>query len=190
VETFLGFMIGIGLSAACGFRIFVPLLGVSIASMSGYLTLTPSFAWLGTWAAFSAFATATVLEIGAYYVPWLDNLLDTLATPAAVVAGTIVTASLVGNMNPFLKCHHRGRGNGRSDPDGHRAPEGGVFRNHRGIWKFPCGDSGSDRLHSHHVPCHRDSPILFTARYLSALPCDTKACSAKAGCLKHQFPRG
>jgi hypothetical protein len=103
VETFLGFMIGIGLSAACGFRIFVPLLGVSIASMSGYLTLTPSFAWLGTWAAFSAFATATVLEIGAYYVPWLDNLLDTLATPAAVVAGTIVTASLVGNMNPFLK---------------------------------------------------------------------------------------
>lgn len=103
METFLGFMIGIGLSAACGFRIFVPLLGVSIASMSGYLTLTPSFAWLGTWAAFSAFATATVLEIGAYYVPWLDNLLDTLATPAAVVAGTIVTASLVGNMNPFLK---------------------------------------------------------------------------------------
>jgi len=103
VETFLGFMIGIGLSAACGFRIFVPLLGVSIASMSDYLTLTPSFAWLGTWPAFSAFATATVLEIGAYYVPWLDNLLDTLATPAAVVAGTIVTASLVGNMNPFLK---------------------------------------------------------------------------------------
>jgi len=103
VETFLGFMIGIGLSAACGFRIFVPLLGVSIASMSGYLTLTPSFAWLGTWPAFSAFATATVFEIGAYYVPWLDNLLDTLATPAAVVAGTIVTASLVGNMNPFLK---------------------------------------------------------------------------------------
>jgi hypothetical protein len=103
VETFLGFMIGIGLSAACGFRIFVPLLGVSIASMSGHLALTPGFAWLGSWPAFIAFATATVLEIGAYYVPWLDHLLDTLATPAAVVAGSIVTASLVGNMNPFLK---------------------------------------------------------------------------------------
>ncbi len=101
--TFLGFIIGIGLSAACGFRVFVPLLGVSIASMSGYLTLTPGFAWLGSWPAFIAFVTATVLEIGAYYVPWLDHLLDTLATPAAVVAGSIVTASLIGNMNPFLK---------------------------------------------------------------------------------------
>jgi hypothetical protein len=103
METFLGFMIGIGLSAACGFRVFVPLLGVSIASMSGYLTLTPGFVWLGSWPAFIAFVTATILEIGAYYIPWLDHLLDTLATPAAVVAGSIVTASLVGNMNPFLK---------------------------------------------------------------------------------------
>jgi hypothetical protein len=103
METFLGLMIGIGLSAACGFRVFVPLLGVSIASMSGYLTLTPSFAWLGSWPAFIAFATATIIEIVAYYVPWLDHLLDTFATPAAVVAGSIVTASLVGSLNPFLK---------------------------------------------------------------------------------------
>jgi hypothetical protein len=103
MEIFLGFILGIGLSAACGFRVFVPLLGASIASMSGYLTLTSNFAWLGSWPPFIAFATATVIEIGAYYVPWLDHLLDTLATPAAVVAGSIVTASLVGSMNPFLK---------------------------------------------------------------------------------------
>jgi hypothetical protein len=46
---------------------------------------------------------ATALEIGTYYVPWLDNLMDTIATPAAVVAGTIITASVVSDTSPFLK---------------------------------------------------------------------------------------
>jgi hypothetical protein len=36
--------------------------------------------WLGSDAALVAFATALVVEIGAYYVPWLDNALDTIAT--------------------------------------------------------------------------------------------------------------
>ena len=49
------------------------------------------------------FATATVLEITAYYVPWLDNLLDSVATPAAVIAGAIVTASVVGDISPMLR---------------------------------------------------------------------------------------
>lgn len=103
METVIGLTIGTGLSAASGFRVFVPLLGLSIATMSGYLTLSQGFQWLGTWPALIAFATASVLEICAYYIPWVDNMLDALMTPAAVVAGTISTASLMGDVSPFLK---------------------------------------------------------------------------------------
>ena len=103
METLLGLFVGIGLSAACGFRIFVPLLGMSIASMTGHIHLSAGFDWIGTWPALTALAAATTLEVGAYYVPWVDHLMDTAATPAAIIAGTIVTASMVGDISPFLK---------------------------------------------------------------------------------------
>ena len=103
MEEMLSVCVGIGLAAACGFRIFIPPLIMSIAAMSGNLTLSPSFAWIGTYPALITFAVATVLEITAYYVPWLDNFLDSIATPAAVVAGTIVTASMVSGMSPWMQ---------------------------------------------------------------------------------------
>lgn len=95
--------LGIGLSAACGFRVFVPLLVVGIASRAGHLQLAAGFDWMASDAALIAFGVATALEIAAYYVPWVDNLLDSIATPAAIVAGTIVTASVVTGMSPMLK---------------------------------------------------------------------------------------
>lgn len=103
METILSLCVGIGLSAACGFRVFVPLLVMSVASYSGHLTLAPSFQWIGSEPALICFAVATVLEIAGYYIPWVDNFLDTVASPAAVVAGTIVTASMVTDVSPFLK---------------------------------------------------------------------------------------
>jgi len=103
MEFLLSVALGIGLSAACGFRVFVPLLGISIASLTGHLNLSPGFAWIGTWQACAAFATATLLEILAYYVPYIDNLLDSVAGPAAVIAGTVVMATLVTDIHPFLK---------------------------------------------------------------------------------------
>lgn len=103
MEIVFGLIVGVGLSAACGFRIFVPLLGMSIANMSGHLTLSPGFEWIGSWPALIAFATAMILEICAYYIPWIDNIMDVAATPVAIVAGTIVTASQVGDMSPLLK---------------------------------------------------------------------------------------
>lgn len=103
MELLLSVCIGLGLSAACGFRIFVPLLVTSIAAHSGHLNLASSFEWIGSPAALAALSVATALEVGAYYVPWLDNFLDTLATPAAVIAGTVVTASMVTDVSPFLK---------------------------------------------------------------------------------------
>lgn len=101
--TLLGICVGVGLSAACGFRVFVPLLVMSLAALSGHLTLAPGFAWIGSYPALIAFAVATGVEIAGYYIPWVDHLLDTIATPAAIIAGTLITASLVTGMSPFLK---------------------------------------------------------------------------------------
>ncbi len=101
--TVLSILVGIGLSAACGFRVFVPLLVMNLAALSGHLHLAQGFQWIGSYPATIAFSVATVLEVLGYYIPWVDHLLDTLATPAAVVAGTIVTASMVTGMSPFLK---------------------------------------------------------------------------------------
>ena len=103
MELLLSICVGLGLSAACGFRIFVPLLVTSIAAHAGHLNLASNFQWIGSTEALTAFSLATALEVGAYYIPWLDNFLDTVATPAAVVAGTIVTASMVTDVSPFLK---------------------------------------------------------------------------------------
>src|SRR5262245_45624492 len=103
MELALSICLGIGLAAACGFRVFVPLLGVSMAALAGHVQLAEGVAWVGTWPALVCFLTATILEIGAYYIPWLDNLLDTIATPAAVVAGTIAMGSVVTDMSPLLK---------------------------------------------------------------------------------------
>jgi hypothetical protein len=103
METFLGLMIGIGLSAACGFRVFIPLLGMSIAVHTGHLALSPGFDWIGSWPALVAFGTATLLELAAYFIPWVDHLMDAVMTPAAVVAGTILTASVMLDVSPFFK---------------------------------------------------------------------------------------
>lgn len=103
METLTAIAVGIGLSAACGFRVFVPLLVMNLASLSGQLHLSPGFAWIGSSYATVAFGTATILEVLGYYIPWFDHALDVVATPAAVIAGTVATASMVTDMSPFLK---------------------------------------------------------------------------------------
>jgi len=102
-QTFLSICLGIGLSAACGFRVFVPLLCLSIASITGHVHLAPAFAWVGTPPALIAFSVATVLEIGAYYFPYLDNLLDSIAVPAAGAAGIFVAALAMADVDPFWR---------------------------------------------------------------------------------------
>jgi hypothetical protein len=102
-EILLSLLVGVGLSAACGFRVFVPLLVMSIAALSGHLTLAPGFDWIGTYPALLAFAVATMLEIAGYYIPWIDHLLDLIASPAAVVAGIMVMASTLTGMSPLLR---------------------------------------------------------------------------------------
>lgn len=99
----LSIALGIGLAAATGFRVFLPMLVMSASAYSGYLPLGESFAWLATPAALIMLAIAATVEILAYYIPGVDNLLDTIATPAAFVAGTIVSAAVLTDLPPMLK---------------------------------------------------------------------------------------
>lgn len=103
METLLGVAIGVGLSAASGFRLVVPFLVMSLASLSGHLVLAPDMGWIGTYPALAAFVIATLLEILVYFIPWVDDVMGALSVPVAVIAGTMITASFVTDMSPFLR---------------------------------------------------------------------------------------
>ena len=102
-------MIGVALSATCGFRVFVPLLAVNIGTRAKdtdgqpLIDLAGGFDWLSSDIALMVFLVATLFEIGGYYIPWIDNLLDTIASPASIVAGTVITASFVTGLDPWLQ---------------------------------------------------------------------------------------
>ncbi len=100
IETIAGIFIGFGLAASTGFRIFLPLLALSVA---GYFHLVPlgvQWAWVSSSQAIIILVIATVAETLAYYIPWLDNLLDTIALPLASIAGTLVMASTMVDLDP------------------------------------------------------------------------------------------
>ena len=99
----LPIVLGVALAAATGFRVFLPMLIVSAAAYTGHLSLDNSFAWLGTPAALTMLSVAAVAEILAYYIPVVDNLLDFLATPAAFIAGTIVSVAVMTDVPPMMK---------------------------------------------------------------------------------------
>lgn len=94
-ETVAAVALGVGLAASAGFRVFVPMLVASIAAHVGVLTVQDGFAWLASWPAMVCLGTATVAEIVAYYVPFVDNLLDSITTPMAVGAGTLLMTSVL-----------------------------------------------------------------------------------------------
>ncbi len=102
METLLSVLTGIGVAAACGFRVFVPLLALGIAGRIGILPLNGSFVMLASLPALIALGTAAVLEIAAYYVPVLDNALDVAAAPAAVIAGVLASAAAITDLPPVL----------------------------------------------------------------------------------------
>ena len=103
LDLALSIALGVGLAAASGFRAFVPMLVVSVAAYTGHLPLGENFAWLATPGALIMLVVAALIEILAYYIPGVDNLLDALATPAAVVAGTLVSAAVITDLPPMLK---------------------------------------------------------------------------------------
>ena len=102
-EQLLSIAVGLGLAAASGFRVFLPLLAAGVASRLGYLPLAGGFDWLATTPALVALGVATVLEVLAYYIPWLDNALDTIATPAAIAAGVLASMAVLIDVPPGLR---------------------------------------------------------------------------------------
>ncbi len=104
ISTYLiSIALGISLAACCGFRVFIPLLIASVAAKFGWLQVSSGFEWLGTIPAIISFVLASILEIAAYYIPVVDNFLDTLTTPSSVVAGTVIAASAFVDFDPSLK---------------------------------------------------------------------------------------
>lgn len=94
-ELITAVAIGIGLAASAGFRVFVPMLVAAVAAKTGILPLNESFQWLSSWTSIAILGTATVVEILAYYIPFVDNLLDTVSTPLAIGAGTLLLTSVL-----------------------------------------------------------------------------------------------
>ncbi len=102
VETIISICLGIGLSASVGFRIFVPLFALSLAAHFGAWDLNESWQWVGSLTALIVLGVATIVEIFAYYIPYLDNFLDSLAIPLAAIAGTAVMVSTIADLSPAI----------------------------------------------------------------------------------------
>lgn len=95
--------VGIGLAAATGFRVFMPLFVVSLSSYLGWIPTNESFEWLSSLPSLIATGVAMVVEIVAYYVPFVDNILDTINIPLATVAGSVIFASQFVDVGPFMQ---------------------------------------------------------------------------------------
>ncbi|MDD5604353.1 MAG: DUF4126 domain-containing protein [Dehalococcoidales bacterium] len=102
-EIIAAIALGIGLAASAGFRVFIPMLVASIAAHFGLFPAQESFMWLGSWPAMICFGTATVIEIAAYYIPFVDNLLDNITIPMSVGAGTLLLTSVLPIDDNMLK---------------------------------------------------------------------------------------
>ena len=101
-EHFLTLGLGVALAASCGFRVFLPLLAVGVAHRTDYLPIPEHFAWIASNPALILLASATIAETLAYFIPWVDNLLDAIASPAAAIAGGIMTYGIIDGFPPWL----------------------------------------------------------------------------------------
>lgn len=93
--------IGVGLAAATGFRVFLPMFAVSLASYMGWIPMNESFQWLAGLPTLITTGIATIVEILAYYIPFVDHLLDTISIPLATIAGSVMFASQFADIGTF-----------------------------------------------------------------------------------------
>lgn len=101
-ETIISIFLGLGLAASAGFRIFMPLFALSLASYFNIWELNDSWQWIGSLAAVLTLGVAMIVEVLAYFIPWVDNILDSIAIPLAAIAGTAVMVSTVANLDPVV----------------------------------------------------------------------------------------
>ncbi|CAH8286241.1 uncharacterized protein DUF4126 [Mariniflexile fucanivorans] len=102
LETIISICLGIGLSASVGFRVFLPLFALSLATFFDVWQLNDSWQWIGSTTALITLGVATVVEIFAYFIPYVDNLLDSISVPLAALAGTAVMLSTVSDLSPVV----------------------------------------------------------------------------------------
>ena len=105
-DIILALCMGLGLAAASGFRVFLPpfLLSIAVRADAVEVDLTnTSLEYFDSNVAVILLGMATLAELAGYYVPWVDNLLDTIASPAAIVAGTGMTAIVLGESDPVIQ---------------------------------------------------------------------------------------
>lgn len=101
-ETIISIFLGIGLAASVGFRVFMPLFALSLAAYFGKWDLNESWQWIGSLAAVITLGVAMLIETFAYFIPWVDNVLDSFAVPLAAIAGTAVMVSTIANLDPVV----------------------------------------------------------------------------------------
>ena len=102
IETIVSICLGIGLASASGFRVFLPVFALSLASYFNVIPLNESWAWIGGLPALISFGVAMIFEIFGYYIPFIDNLLDTIAMPLAAIAGFVVMSSTIVDISPTM----------------------------------------------------------------------------------------
>jgi hypothetical protein len=103
IQTLTATALGIARAACCGFRIFVPMLVAGLASKFHIFLFSENFAWLSGTPVLIALGAATIAEIAAYYVPFIDNILDAIAAPLAIIAGTLLATSVIPAGNEWMK---------------------------------------------------------------------------------------
>ena len=102
IETIISVCLGVGLAASVGFRVFLSLFALSLASYFSVWELNESWQWIGGLTALITLGVATLVEIFAYYIPYVDNLLDSISVPLAAFAGTVVMLSTVIDLSPVI----------------------------------------------------------------------------------------
>lgn len=103
MEYVLAIFVGVGLSISAGFRLFTPLFLLSLTTKLGWMELGSGFEWLSSTPALVGFGVAVVIEIACNYIPVVDNFMKTIAAPFALMAGTLLTVSVIGvDDSPFL----------------------------------------------------------------------------------------
>lgn len=94
-------MMATGLAASAGLRAFLPLLVVGVAGRYELIPLSSRFEWVASTPALTVFAVAVVLEIGADKIPVVDHVLDIVATFVRPIAGAVVAASSLTELDPL-----------------------------------------------------------------------------------------
>lgn len=101
-DTLISIFLGIGLSASVGFRVFLPLFFLSLAAYFNLWELNDNWQWIGSMSAVIILGVAMVVESFAYFIPFVDNLLDSIAVPLAAIAGTAVMVSTMAELSPVI----------------------------------------------------------------------------------------